>query len=122
MCRRYYNAFDDEPAAFDNITSRLQLYDVQQSALFVSESLALQALAKAAGAIGTAAMPMLKEQSTTMAALVNGSLWDEETGIYRQRDASPLKRGLSPVLSPTSFCELHNKVYRFDVCFRGSFV
>ena len=41
----YYNAFADQPASYDNVSYRLQLYDVQQSALFVSESQALQALA-----------------------------------------------------------------------------
>ena len=46
-----------------------------QSALFVSESQALQALAAVAGA--TAAAPALERQGRAMAALVNGSLWDE---------------------------------------------
>ena len=84
---------------------RLQLYDVQQSALFVSESVALQQLAKITGGTeGAVALPLLKQQSATMAALVNGSLWDDVTGIYRQRDASGnASRGFSPVLSPTSF-------------------
>eukprot|EP01050_Picozoa_sp_SAG11_P022001 SAG11_NODE_4043_length_2089_cov_3.667337_2_plen_124_part_00 len=98
----YYNAFDDQPASYDGAVGRLELYDVQQSALFVSESQALQALAAIAGA--TAAVPMLERQERAMAALVNGSLWDEATGIYRQRDASAnASRGLSAVLSPTSF-------------------
>jgi hypothetical protein len=100
----YYNAFDDEPASYDVVTGRVQLYDCQQSALFVSESIALQELATVAGgAMATAAIPMLKEQSAAMSARINGSLWDEETGIYRQRDASNQSRGFSPVLSPTSF-------------------
>jgi hypothetical protein len=49
----YYNAFPDPEnpakqlqAEWDSATGRLQLYDCQQSALFVSESTALQALAK----------------------------------------------------------------------------
>jgi hypothetical protein len=71
----YYNAFDDQPASYDGAAGRLELYDVQQSALFVSESQALQALAAVAGA--TAAVPTLERQGRAMAALVNGSLWDE---------------------------------------------
>ena len=82
----YYNAFDDGAASFDSEKGRLQLYDVQQSALFVSESLALQKLAAVAGA--ETSLPLLQQQSATMAALINGSLWDDATGIYRQRDAT----------------------------------
>ena len=59
---------------------------MQQSALFVSESLALQKLAAVAGA--ETSLPLLQQQSATMAALINGSLWDDATGIYRQRDAT----------------------------------
>ena len=95
----YYNSFDDQPAGYDTATGRLELYDVQQSALFVSESTALQELAAVAGAHAAAAIPMLKEQSAAMSKLVNQSLWDESTGIYRQRDASNMSRGFSPVLS-----------------------
>lgn len=77
---------------------------MQQSALFVSESIALQQLAKEVGSVGAASLSMLQMQSATMAALVNGSLWDDVTGIFRQRDASGnASRGFSPVLSPTSF-------------------
>ena len=72
--------FDDQPAAYDIDNGRLQLYDVQQSALFVSESIALQQLTKAAGTAGAAALPLLEQQAATMAALVNGSLWDDATG------------------------------------------
>ena len=97
----YYNAFNDTQASWDSAAGRLQLYDVQMSALFVSESIALQQLAVLVAQ--PAALPMLSTQAKTMAALVNGSLWDETTGIYRQRDASPAKLGFSPVLSPTSF-------------------
>ena len=97
----YFNTFDDQPAAFNAQAGRIELYDVQMSALFVSESLALQKLAAIAGT--AAPISMLLEQSATMARLVNASLWDEETGIYRQRDASNQSRGLSPVLSPTAF-------------------
>ena len=92
----YYNAFNNSPASYDAAAGRLQLYEVQMSALFVSESLALQQLATIAEQ--PAAVPAeLRVQSTTMSALVNGSLWDEATGIYRQRDASPQARGLSAV-------------------------
>ena len=41
---RYYNAFGDAPAAWDDVANRLQLYDVQQSSLFVSDCRALEAL------------------------------------------------------------------------------
>ena len=98
----YYNAFADQPASYDNVSYRLQLYDVQQSALFVSESQALQALAVIdGGAAAMTSLPMLQQREETMARLVNESLWDEATGIYRQRDASGASRGLSSVLSPT---------------------
>jgi hypothetical protein len=50
---------------------KLQLYDVQQSALFVSESLTLADLAKvAANAQATAAIPLLTSRAATMAALI----------------------------------------------------
>lgn len=80
--------FDDQPAAYDIDNGRLQLYDVQQSALFVSESIALQQLTNAAGAAGAAALPLLKQQAATMAALVNGSLWDDATG---EKKVPPIK-------------------------------
>lgn len=75
------------------------------SALFVSESLALQKLGPIAGlSSNNPIISKLKMQSESMASLLNTSLWDDETGIYRQRDATANKsRGLSPVLSPTSF-------------------
>jgi hypothetical protein len=89
------------PASFDAAKGRLQLYDVQQSALFVSEARALQKLAAVSG--NSEAIPQLKTRADSMAALINGLLWDEATGIYRQVDASPAGRGFSPAISPTSF-------------------
>ena len=44
----YYNAFNNTVADYDADAGRIQLYDVQMSALFVSESLALQQLASVA--------------------------------------------------------------------------
>ena len=74
----YYNAFDDKPAAYDAVSGRIQLYDVQMSALFVSESMALQELAKVAGVSSSQwgpVLPLLKTQAHTMSLLVNTSLW-----------------------------------------------
>jgi hypothetical protein len=66
------------------VQGRLELYDVQMSALFVSESKALQELAPIAGGSAPAGvLPMLEQQAKTMARLVNSSLWDNQTGIYR---------------------------------------
>ena len=103
LCR-YYNAFNNTKASYDKAKGRLQLYDVQMSSLFVAESKALQKLAVAVG--DTAAVAMLKQQCDNIGALINGVLWDEATGIYRQVDASNLSRGFSPAISPTSFYPL----------------
>jgi putative isomerase len=103
----YFNAWrtpaDPEGVAadWDAQASRLQLYDVQQTALFAAEAQALQVLANATG--NTAAVPQLAQRQATVAAALNSVLWDNNTGIYRQVDASPSARGFSPSLSPTSF-------------------
>ena len=98
----YYNAFDDQPAGFDNRSNRLQLYDCQQSALIVSESHSLQRLAVVAGKHRDIAM--LQDQAAWMSNAVNEVLWDNETGIYRQVDASAEHHGrFSTEISPTSF-------------------
>eukprot|EP00051_Salpingoeca_urceolata_P013522 m.169852 g.169852 ORF g.169852 m.169852 type:complete len:934 (+) comp17815_c0_seq5:96-2897(+) len=103
----YYDTFDvpgsskRAPARWDAEQGRVQLYDCQQSALFVAESQALQALAAVAGRSDT--MPMLQHQSQTLSRLINNVLWDDATGVYRQKDASPLRLGFSPAISPTSF-------------------
>lgn len=76
----YDNAFGQQPATYNAATGRLELYDVQMSSLFVSESRALQALALIAGEPARAALTMLETQADTMASLVNGSLWDEQSG------------------------------------------
>ena len=81
----YDNAFDQMPATYNATTGRLELYDFQMSSLFVSESQALQELASVVGGPTLAVLPMLKQQANRMASLVNGSLWDDETGIFRQR-------------------------------------
>eukprot|EP00937_MAST-01D_sp_MAST-1D-sp2_P000301 g301.t1 len=109
----YYNAFDGAPASYDAEASRLQLYDVQQSALFVSEARALQRLVDAVSATetagaGTAAaaarmLGVLREREQAVARSIDRVLWDERTGIYRQVDASPARRGFSAEISPTSF-------------------
>ena len=109
----YFNAFDSPnassrgkrmPANFDLASGRLQLYDVQQSALFVSEARALQQLANISGSSAAlAAVPQLKARADSMAALINSVLWDESSGIYRQLDASAAELGFSPAISPTSF-------------------
>ena len=90
-------------ASYDANAGRLQLYDCQQSALFVSESRALQKLAVATAGNG-GAVATLSKQASAITANIGRLLWDEATGIYRQYDASPLGRGHSPVISPTSFC------------------
>ena len=100
----YYYAFNDSEAEFDSVSKRVQLFDCQQSALFVSESLSLQALGKASG--NGADVAMLHKQSTVIASQINKVLWDDTTGIYRQVDASPKRRGFSEVISPTSFYPL----------------
>ena len=99
----FYNASTgkDDAAGWDEVANRVQLYDVQMSSLFVAESMALQSLANLTG--NSDSIPMLKQQSDTIAALINSALWDDSTGIYRQVDASPAQRGFSPRLSPTSF-------------------
>ena len=101
----YYNAFDDGAASFDSARGRLQLYDVQQSALFVSESLALQQLAQLVAGAETS-LALLQQQSATMAALINGSLWDDATGIYRQRDATGATHSRAHTHGIPSQCDL----------------
>lgn len=81
----YDNAFDQQPATYNAASGRLELYDVQMSSLFVSESQALQELAAVVGGPTLAVLPTLKKQANNMASLVNASLWDDETGIFRQR-------------------------------------
>jgi neutral trehalase len=88
-------------AEWDVVRHRLQLYDVQQSALFVSESHALEALAHLCGHGDV--VPLLQAQRRAMSAAINRVLWDEGSGIYRQVDASPKQRGFSYAISPTSF-------------------
>ena len=83
----YDNAFDQQPATYNATTGRLELYDVQMSSLFVSESHALQKLASVAGELGHTALSVLQRQAKEMASRINVSLWDEQTGIFRQRYA-----------------------------------
>ena len=45
----------------------------------------------------------LRQQSESITAQINKQLWDDTTGVYRNLDASTLRRGFSPRLSPTSF-------------------
>ena len=89
-------------ADFDGTLGRLQLYDVQMSSLFVSESHALQALAPLAGQ-PAGVVAQLARQSADVTALMQSVLWDANTKIYRQVDASPKRRGFSAAISPTSF-------------------
>ena len=98
----YYDTFGrGRGAEWATASHRVELYDVQQSALFVSESLALEALANVTGNV--VLCPRLRKQRIAMSAAINRVLWDDGTGIYRQVDASPARRGFSPVISPTSF-------------------
>ena len=95
----YENSFNDTHAEWDATTGRLQLYDVQQSALFVSESNALRALAIGEPSLGLNANSptavLMAKQSKEMGEKINAVLWDDVTGIYRQVDASPKQQGFS---------------------------
>ena len=99
----YYDSFGPgQGASWDDVSNRVQLFDVQHSALFVAESNALQQLARAAGAPAKV-VAELRAQGQEIAGLINELLWDNATGIYRQRDASGQQLGFSPSVSPTSF-------------------
>lgn len=99
----YYDTFGKGVGAtWDARAHRVELYDVQQSALFVSESKALEALAIVGGQADV--VPTLQKQRAAVSAAINDILWDNATGIYRQVDASSGRgRGFSPAISPTSF-------------------
>eukprot|EP00040_Diaphanoeca_grandis_P024748 m.136415 g.136415 ORF g.136415 m.136415 type:complete len:891 (+) comp29849_c1_seq1:147-2819(+) len=98
----YFNAFNQSRASYDGVANKLQLFDVQMSSLFVSESRNLQALASNIAGT-TPVVAQLKAQADSTAVLLNKVLWDNATGIYRQVDASPMKQGFSSAISPTSF-------------------
>lgn len=89
------------PVTFDNTTHHMQLYDVGMTALFLSDTEALIALARATGR--GAAVPALQARFDAVAAALNAHLWDDAAGMYTNKlfNGSFYAR-----YSPTSFFPL----------------
>ncbi|MDX2024131.1 MAG: trehalase family glycosidase [Deltaproteobacteria bacterium] len=95
--------FDD--AAFNESTHMLQLASVDLMSLYIADCQSLQALAKILGRQGEAAE--LAERGKRFTAKL-AELWDEETGIYRDKDLVTGK--FSKHLGPTNFYPLLARV------------
>jgi putative isomerase len=86
------------PVCFDpNVTHHMSLYDVGMTALYVSDTQALIALATAIGR--TDLLPLLTQRLARITAAMNAHLWMEQAGAY----SNVLYNGsFYPRLSPTS--------------------
>lgn len=91
--------YDSNSSYWDPSTSKLQIYDVGQTAYFLSEA---DSLAELAGVLGrTSDVTMLRSRITTMQDHLNKHLWDNTRKIYANKVATTGDFVAS--LAPTSF-------------------
>lgn len=103
---KFESGLDNSPmyddAVFDPETSHMLLSDVGLTGLYIKDCLSLIELAKTAG--HPEAIPVLEERlEETEAALQ--TLWNPETGIFENRDATTGK--LSHRISPTNLYSMY---------------
>jgi hypothetical protein len=101
----YESGLDNSPmyddAVFNPLTHTMQLADVGLNALYALDAWALSEIARELGQTATA--EMLQSEYQQLGERINAFLWNEEAGIYQNRDWDG---HFSPHLSPTNFYPL----------------
>jgi putative isomerase len=101
----YESGMDNAPMyfdiPFDTLTGKLLLWDVGLNSLYIQDCTALADIAAALGKTGDAHRLLERARAYTHNL---GRLWDERTGIYRNRRVD--NGAFSPRLSPTCFYPL----------------